>query len=81
MKEETKICGICLKEIKKRENYLKVILIENEKETEIKYAHISCWKIEFNQRKMMADSMKILGAAKGFLQEQGMIPPEVVNLG
>lgn len=63
-----KICGVCLKEIKKGENHIKVILIENEKETETKYAHLSCWRMEFDKRKVLADSLRLLNKVKGIMQ-------------
>jgi hypothetical protein len=72
-----KICGKCGKEILKGQDYLKVILYENEKPTEEKFAHKSCWELEINQRELLSKSLNMLNAAEGFMAESGMFPKVV----
>lgn len=76
---KNKICGRCGKEILKGQDYLKVILYENEKPTEEKFVHKSCWEVEVNQRELLAKSMNMFQAAEGFMSESGMFP-KVVNV-
>ena len=69
-----KICVRCKKEILKGQDYLEVTLYENEKPTEKKFIHKSCWEVEINQREVLAKSLNMLKAAKGYMMQSGIIP-------
>jgi hypothetical protein len=76
-----KNCARCLKEIKKGESYLKIILYENEKVTETRFIHKTCWSMEIQQRKIMQQANNMLEGAKSFFSEHGIKVPEVYKIG
>jgi hypothetical protein len=76
-----KICARCFKEIKKGESYLKVILYENEKITEEKLIHRTCWDMELKQRELMQKASQMLNGVGRILKDQGIEFQEVFNIG
>lgn len=78
MEDIRKVCMRCKKGIDENSNYYSFTEYDNKKVISIDYAHRVCWDNFLKQLTDLSKAQQIIGGARGFLQEHGVLPPEEV---